>query len=142
MAVAGPLALTLRPGSDSTFSRRSISRDASGGAKRRYSFSILSCMRDDRFWPRDILEAVRKPSLINEGLSAPEATVALPVVNREKPLHAVLCESLVHTKELLRRLEGVTVPRDHQREVVRLLYVATRHQVKALAAVLELEGLE
>jgi hypothetical protein len=26
--------------------------------------------------------------------------------------------------------------------VVRLLYVATRHQVKALAAVLELEGLE
>jgi hypothetical protein len=37
---------------------------------------------------------------------------------------------------------GVTVPRDRQREVVRLLYVATRHQVKALAAVLEFEGLE
>jgi hypothetical protein len=32
--------------------------------------------------------------------------------------------------------------RDQQREVVRLLYVATRHQVKALAAVLELDGLE
>jgi hypothetical protein len=29
-----------------------------------------------------------------------------------------------------------------RREVIRLLYVATRHQVKALAAVLELEGLE
>ena len=32
--------------------------------------------------------------------------------------------------------------RDDQREVVRLLYVATRHQVQALAATLELEGLE
>jgi len=37
---------------------------------------------------------------------------------------------------------GVTVPRQAQREVVRMLYVAARHQVKALAAVLELEGLE
>ena len=36
----------------------------------------------------------------------------------------------------------VCVPRQEQREVVRLLYVATRHQVKALAAVLELDGLE
>jgi len=36
----------------------------------------------------------------------------------------------------------VTVPRNAQREVVRLLYVATRHQVQALAAALELEGLE
>jgi hypothetical protein len=34
------------------------------------------------------------------------------------------------------------MPRDQQREIVRLLYVATRHQVKALAAVLELDGLE
>jgi hypothetical protein len=37
---------------------------------------------------------------------------------------------------------GVYVPRDGQREVVRALYVATRNQVRALAAVLELEGLE
>jgi hypothetical protein len=36
----------------------------------------------------------------------------------------------------------VTVPRQEQREIVRLLYVATRNQAKALAAVLELEGLE
>jgi hypothetical protein len=44
---------------------------------------------------------------------------------------------------LLARLEaGVTVPRQEQREIVRLLYVSTRHQVAALAAVLELEGLE
>jgi len=35
---------------------------------------------------------------------------------------------------LLARLEaGVDVPRSEQREVVRMLYVATRHQVKALA---------
>jgi hypothetical protein len=37
---------------------------------------------------------------------------------------------------------GVQVARAEQREVVRLLYVATRNQVKALAACLELEGLE
>jgi hypothetical protein len=36
----------------------------------------------------------------------------------------------------------VSVAKDQQREVVRLLYVATRRQVKALAAVPELEGLE
>jgi hypothetical protein len=34
------------------------------------------------------------------------------------------------------------VPRDQQREIVRLLYVATRHQVQALLAVLELDELE
>jgi hypothetical protein len=34
------------------------------------------------------------------------------------------------------------VPRQEQREIVRLLYVSTRHQVAALAAVLELDGLE
>jgi hypothetical protein len=55
----------------------------------------------------------------------------------------VLCEALTNTQALLTRLEaGVTVPRDQQREVVRSLYVATRHQAKALAAVLELDGLE
>jgi hypothetical protein len=43
----------------------------------------------------------------------------------------------------LARLElGVHVGREEQREVVRLLYVATRHQVKALSATLELDGLE
>jgi hypothetical protein len=30
----------------------------------------------------------------------------------------------------------------HRREVVRALYVTTRNQVRALAAVLELDGLE
>jgi hypothetical protein len=55
----------------------------------------------------------------------------------------VLCESLKQTKELLTRLEaGVVVPRDQQREVVRLLYVATRNQAEALIATLEVEGLE
>ena len=60
-----------------------------------------------------------------------------------RPLHTVLVENLNSTQALLRRLEdGVSVPRDAQREIIRLLYVATRHQVQALAAVLELEGLE
>ena len=58
-------------------------------------------------------------------------------------MHAVLCEALTNMQALLARLEaGVAVPRDQQHEVVRLLYVATRNQAKALAAVLELEGLE
>jgi hypothetical protein len=60
-----------------------------------------------------------------------------------RPLHAVLCEALTNTQALLARLEaGVTVPRQDQREIIRLLYVSTRHQVAALAAVLELNGLE
>jgi hypothetical protein len=47
------------------------------------------------------------------------------------------------TRALLRRLEaGVTVPRNQQREVVRMLYVAAQHHAKALIAVLELDGLE
>ena len=55
-------------------------------------------------------------------------------VERARSLHAVLCEALTNTQALLARLEaGVHVPRSEQREVVRLLYVATRHQVKALA---------
>jgi hypothetical protein len=66
--------------------------------------------------------------------------VSLPKV---RSFHAVLIENLNSTRALLRRLEdGVHVPRQEQREVVRLLYVATQHQVKALAAVLELDGLE
>jgi len=49
----------------------------------------------------------------------------------------------MNTQAVLQRLElGVHVSRQEQQEVVRLLYVATRHQVKALAAVLELDGLE
>jgi hypothetical protein len=101
-------------------------------------------MRDDKYWPRSIDEVEDKVSLINEPLAAPDGTVALPVYCRDKPLHAVLCESLVQTKELLNRLEarGVYVPRDQQREVVRELYVQARRQLKALSASLELEGLE
>ena len=80
-------------------------------------------------------------SFINE-LIAPDNVSAL-VRAEQLSLHAVLVESLNSTQALLARLEaGVTVPREQQREIVRLLYVATRNQVKALAAVLELDGLE
>jgi hypothetical protein len=80
-------------------------------------------------------------SLINEPVL--EDVRELRPGAKQRSLHAVLCEALTNTKALLTRLEaGVTVPRSEQREVVRLLYVATRHQVKALAATLELEGLE
>jgi hypothetical protein len=95
-----------------------------------------------RYWPRHIEEIEGNGvSLINEPLPPDNVrTLARP---RQRSLHAVLCEALINAQALLARLEaGVTVPRDQQREVVRSLYVATRHQVKALAAVLELEGLE
>jgi hypothetical protein len=80
-----------------------------------------------------------RKSFISQPLP-PENVITMP-----RPWHllAVLVENLNSTRALLRRLEdGVTVPRDQQREIVRLLYVATRHHVQALAAVLELDGLE
>ena len=59
------------------------------------------------------------------------------------PPKADIFENLNSTRALLRRLEdGVTVPKDAQCEIVRLLFVATRQQVQALAATLELDGLE
>jgi hypothetical protein len=98
----------------------------------------------DRYWPRQFDELAVDPTpvtLINEPL--PPDNVRALVQPTQRSLHASLCGALTNTQALLARLEaGVTVPRDAQREIVRLLYVATRHQVKALAAVLELDGLE
>jgi hypothetical protein len=98
----------------------------------------------NRYWPRQFDELGSDPipvSLLNEPV--PPDNVRALVRPNQRSLHAVLCEALTNTQALLARLEaGVTVPRDQQRETIRLLYVATRHQVKALAAVLELEGLE
>ena len=80
-------------------------------------------------------------SLINQPL--PPDNVRPLVRPNPRSLHAVLCEALTNTQALLTRLEaGVTVPQNQQREVVRLLYVATRHHAKALTACLQLEGLE
>jgi hypothetical protein len=81
-------------------------------------------------------------SWINE--PAPPDNVSTLVRTKQRSLHAVLVENQNSTRALLTRLESgrVCVPRQEQREIVRLLYVATRHQVKALAAVLELDGLE
>jgi hypothetical protein len=98
----------------------------------------------NRYWPRQFDELGSDPipvSLLNEPV--PPDNVRALVRPNQRSLHAVLCEALTNTQALLARLEaGVTVPPDQQRETVRLLYVATRHQAKALAAVLELEGLE
>jgi hypothetical protein len=96
---------------------------------------------DDKYWPRQFDEMVGDPTpvIINEPVP-PDNVIALP---KARSLHAVLCESLNATQALLARLEaGVTLPRQGQREIIRLLYVATRHQVQALIATLELEGLE
>ena len=99
---------------------------------------------DDKYWPRTFEELGSDPtpvSWLNEPLPPDNVTTLVP---RQRSLHAVLVENLNSTQALLTRLESgrVCVPRQEQREVVRLLYVATRHQVKALTAVLELEGLE
>jgi hypothetical protein len=92
-----------------------------------------------KYHPAQIEEMENRPSLINQPLP-PENVITLP---KSRSLYAVLVENLNSTRALMRRLEdGVCVPKDAQREIIRLLYVATRHQVKALAAVLELEGLE
>jgi hypothetical protein len=99
---------------------------------------------DRRYWPRQFDELVDDPtpmSWINEPLPPDNVSALVP---RQRSIHAMLVENLNSTRALLTRLESgrVCVPRQEQREVVRLLYVATRHQVKALAAVLELDGLE
>ena len=103
-------------------------------------------MLDDRnrYWPRmfEELGSDRTPvSWINEPAPPDNVTTLVP---RQRSIHAVLVENLNSTQALLARLESgrVCVPRQEQREVVRLLYVATRHQVKALTAVLGLDGLE
>ena len=99
---------------------------------------------DDKYWPRTFEELGSDPtpvSWLNEPLPPDNVTTLVP---RQRSIHAMLVESLNSTRALLTRLESgrVCVPRQEQREVVRLLYVATRHQRDALAAVLELEGLE
>ena len=96
----------------------------------------------NRYWPRQFHEIEGTPQTwINE--PPPPDNVSALVRTKQRSLHAILVESLNSTRALLRRLElGVHVARQEQREVIRLLYVATRHQVQALTACLELEGLE
>jgi hypothetical protein len=99
-------------------------------------------MRDERkYWPRQFEEIEDGGvSLLNEPTFA-GAVELRPGAKRS--LYAVLVESLNSTRALLTRLEsGVRVPRNDQREIVRLLYVAARHQRDALVACLELDGLE
>jgi hypothetical protein len=92
-----------------------------------------------KYRPAQIDEIEARPSLICEPLPPP----GVITLRKARPLHAVLIENLNSTKALLRQLEdGVTVSDDAQCEIVRLLFVATRDQVKALAATLELDGLE
>ena len=92
-----------------------------------------------KFWPCPIDELPDRRSLISEPVP-PENVITL---RKTRSLHAVLCEALIDVQALLARLEaGVQVQHNEQREVVRQLYVASRNQAKALAATLELDGLE
>ena len=92
-----------------------------------------------KYHPAPINEIEDRPSLISEPLP-PDNVISL---RRSRPLHAMLAENLNSTKALLRQLEdGVTVSDDAQCETIRLLFVSTRHQLEALAAMLECEGLE
>ena len=90
-------------------------------------------MRDDRYRPADIdeMEPIREVIELRPGQSAVS-------------LHALLVGVRNQAQALLDRLEtrGVVVWRDDQRATVRELYVQTKRQVKALAATLELDGLE
>jgi hypothetical protein len=95
----------------------------------------------NRYHPAQLNEIEDRGSLISRPL-LPENVAAL-VPRQPRPLHAVLAENLNSTRALLRHLEdGVIVSADAQCEIVKLLFVATQHQEKALSAVLELEGLE
>ena len=98
-------------------------------------------MRDERYRPADVAEVEQKVSLLNEPI---HEVIELRPGQASASLHALLVGVRNQAQALLDRLEtrGVYVPKDQQREVVRLLYVATRNQVRALAACLELEGLE
>ena len=92
-----------------------------------------------KYWPCPVDEVEDRPSLIGAPLP-PDNVIALP---RSRSLHAVLVENLNSTRALRMRLEdGVNVSSDAHCEIVKLLFVATRHQEKALAAALELDGLE
>ena len=95
----------------------------------------------NRYWPRPFDEIEGTPQTwLNEPVPPDNVATLAP---RQRSLHAVLVENLNSTRALLRRLElGVHVARQEQREVIRMLYVATQHHVKALTAVLELDGLE
>jgi hypothetical protein len=92
-----------------------------------------------KFNPCPVDEIEARPSLICEPLP-PDNVITL---RQSRSLHAVLAESLNTMQALQRRLEdGVTVLNDTDCEIIKSLLVATRQQVKALAAVLELDGLE
>jgi len=110
--------------------------------RRSRGWHILLLMRDDRYRPFDIAELEDKPSLINQPIH--DEVIELRPGQAAASLHALLVGVRNQAQALLDRLEtrGVYVPREGQREVVRALYVATRNQVRALSAVLELEGLE
>jgi hypothetical protein len=91
------------------------------------------------YHPAQIDEVEDRRSLISEPLP-PENVISL---RHSRSLRAVLVENLNATRALRRRLEdGVTVSSDTQREIVKLLLVAARHQEQALAAALECDGLE
>jgi hypothetical protein len=92
-----------------------------------------------KYRPAPIDEIENRRSLISE---APPAENVI-TLRRSRSLHAVLAENLNSTRALLRQLEdGVTVLNDTDCEIIKSLFVATRQQVQALAATLELDGLE
>jgi hypothetical protein len=102
-------------------------------------------MMDDKYRPRsfeEMAEDMSPVTIINEPVR--DEVIELRPGQSAASLYALLVGLRNQAQALLERLEtrGVQVARQEQREVVRLLYVATRHQVQALAAVLELQGLE
>jgi hypothetical protein len=87
-------------------------------------------------------EVEQKVSLLNEPIHV--EVIELRPRQSAASLYALLVGLCNQAQALLERLEtrAVYVPSAGQQEVVRALYVATRNQVRALSAVLELDGLE
>ena len=94
-----------------------------------------------KYWPCPVEEMEDRGSFISQPLLPHNVDMLVP--RQRRSFYAVLVENLNSTRALLRHLEdGVTVSSDAQREIIKLLFVASRHQEKALAAALELDGLE
>ena len=100
-------------------------------------------MSDDTrrpYRPIPLSEQDTRVCLINEPL--PPDNVAHLIQPKPRPIHAVLCEALASTQALLRRLDAGLSVSTRGREPIRELYVQARRQRDALAACLELDGLE
>ena len=93
----------------------------------------------NKYWPRTSDELAADPiphSLINQPV---HENVGLLVPRQQRPLHAIIAQSLKETEALIGRLELGVRAADSGRALVRELYVQCRRQREILSAALRLE---